>query len=336
MQLDLDIDVTEAAGLGEPASIALSVTLPEPDRVASPPVVCFAKPGAGLARQYFTEDLPGPARGAQAAWHADRGWVFVAVDHLGSGGSSKHDRQDTSSYATVVGAAHAAEQIVLERLRAGTLADGFPPVADPVVVGIGQSMGACLTVVQQAHHHSYDGIGILGYSVLHLQPPTPPGRPPIVLPWRPRDTPGVVLNQAAVDGDQRTGREQFEDAAWSFFHDDVDRTAVRIGDPTAPWVSTDMPGLIATVTTPGAIASEAAAVHVPVLVAMGERDDVVDPKGEVRAYASAASVDLFVCPRMGHMHNFASTRELLWHRIETWAAWAGVARGRLSTVRTTS
>jgi hypothetical protein len=24
---------------------------------------------------------------------------------------------------------------------------------------------------------------------------------------------------------------------------------------------------------------------------------------------------------MGHMHNFAGTRELFWERIETWAAW---------------
>jgi len=41
----------------------------------------------------------------------------------------------------------------------------------------------------------------------------------------------------------------------------------------------------------------------------------------LRAYESASSVDYFVCPKMAHMHNFAGTRELLWRRIETWAAW---------------
>ena len=69
--VDLRIDVTEAAGLGEPAHIALTVTAP--DALPPEPVVCFAKPGAGYSRGYYTEDLPGPGRGAQAAWHADAG-----------------------------------------------------------------------------------------------------------------------------------------------------------------------------------------------------------------------------------------------------------------------
>jgi hypothetical protein len=61
---------------------------------------------------------------------------------------------------------------------------------------------------------------------------------------------------------------------------------------------------------------------------MGECDVVADPPGEPRAYRSAASVDLYVCPRMGHMHNFVGTRELLWRRIETWAAWVEAAGER--------
>ncbi len=325
---DLDLDVTDAVPLGEPAHVSVTIVLPDPAAVGPEPVVCFAKPGAGLARPYFTEDLPGPARGAQAAWHARRGWVFVAVDHLGSGGSSHHDPKRTASYATVVGASAAAEQEVLDRLRSGTLAPGFPALTDPLVLGIGQSMGACLTVVQQAHHRSYDGIGVLGYSALNLRPPTPPGRPPCVLPWRLRDAPSTVVNEPAIAGDTRTGLAHFQDAAWSFFADDVDRSAVRLGDPTAPWVSTRIPSLIATVTTPGSIASEAAAIDVPVLLAMGDRDVVVDPAGEPRAYLSCSSIDLFVCPAMGHLHNFAGTRELLWRRIETWAAWASAQRHR--------
>jgi hypothetical protein len=48
---------------------------------------------------------------------------------------------------------------------------------------------------------------------------------------------------------------------------------------------------------------------------------LVDPPGEIRAYQSATSVDYYVCPRMGHMHNFAGTRELMWRRIDAWAEW---------------
>ena len=67
---------------------------PCPDEVPTDdPVVCFAKPGAGYSRGYFTEDLPGPGpgAGAQADWHAARGWIFVSVDHLGVGESSQHE-----------------------------------------------------------------------------------------------------------------------------------------------------------------------------------------------------------------------------------------------------
>jgi len=78
--------------------------------------------------------------------------------------------------------------------------------------------------------------------------------------------------------------------------------------------------------TPGGVAAEAAGVRCPVLVALGERDVLPDPRGEPRAYLSSPSVDLFICPRMAHMHNFAGTRELFWRRIEPWAD--GVRAGR--------
>ena len=80
-------------------------------------MVCFGKPGGGYARGYYTVDLPGPAAGAQADWHAQRGWIFVSVDHLGVGDSSLHD-PERLSYTPVVAASQAAEADVLQRLAA--------------------------------------------------------------------------------------------------------------------------------------------------------------------------------------------------------------------------
>jgi pimeloyl-ACP methyl ester carboxylesterase len=118
--------------------------------------------------------------------------------------------------------------------------------------------------------------------------------------------------------------------AWGFHYDDVDEAVVRsdmVRDGDLPaWASATLPSPTAIAClAPGAVAPEAAAIRSPVLVAMGERDVIADPKGEPRAYQSASSVDLFICPRMGHMHNFASTRELFWARIETWADWVRCA-----------
>jgi pimeloyl-ACP methyl ester carboxylesterase len=100
----------------------------------------------------------------------------------------------------------------------------------------------------------------------------------------------------------------------------------RERDP-APWNSYTTPNDATRFTlTPGAVAPEAAAIAVPVLSAMGERDLVVDPLGEARAFRSAPSFDLFVCPRMGHMHNFAGTRMLFWERIHRFGEWCAAAK----------
>lgn len=339
-KLDLRIDVTPAADLGEPAAVALTVHLPDATRIAADPVVCFAKPGGGYSRGYYTVDLPGPGKGAQAQWHADRGWVFVSVDHLGVGDSSLHAAEKLD-YTAVAAGNQAAEQEVLRRLAEGTLADGFPKLADPLTLGIGQSMGGCMTIIQQGRYHCYDGIGVLGYSAVHTHPAQKPGTKPMVIPWMPRDTllkrqPPVVLNPlalAAAASDPAPQEENMNPMAWGFYYDDVDPEIVAkdMGHFTRdgrkdyvpnPWNSITRPGAVARSScTPGIVAPEAAAVLVPVLVAMGERDTIVDPRGELRAYKSSPSVDFFVCPRMGHMHNFASTRRLFWRRIETWAAW---------------
>ena len=341
--IDLRIDVTKAAGLGEPAHIALTVTTP--DTLPEEPVVCFAKPGAGYSRGYYTEDLPGPGPGAQAVWHAERGWVFVSVDHLGVGESSLHS-SDRLTFAPVIAAAEAAEAEVRQRLAAGTLMDKLDPVTDPLTLGIGQSMGGAFTIVQQGRHHGYDGVGILGYSPLRTQPPTAPGAPPLTFPWVPRDTQlseGIFTNGPALaEAAERAGAEpavalppDAQPMAWPFHFDDVDPEVVRrdMEDYPArhgdlpPWGSATTPGTaVVWCLAPGSTLAEAAAIRAPVLVALGERDVLVDPRGEPRVYESAASVDLFVCPRMAHMHNFAGTRELFWRRIETWAQWVRAVR----------
>jgi alpha-beta hydrolase superfamily lysophospholipase len=331
---DFEVDVTEAAGLGEPAHVALTVTVPDP--VQHDPVLCFAKPGGGYSRGYFTEDLPGAGTStgtsSQATWHAERGWIMVSLDHLGVGASSQHD-PERLTYTRVVAASQAAEADVRQKLAAGTLMDGLNPVEHPVTIGIGQSMGGSLTIVQQGRYHCYDGIGVLGYSAVHTLPPTAPGMPPLVMPWMPRDalpSDGIVTNAPALSELDPAAAPHADAMAWGFHYDDVDPEVVRRdmtdyptrGGDLPPWGSATVPMTVALwCVAPGGVAPEAAAVRCPVLVAMGERDVLVDPPGEQRAYLSAPSVDVFVCPRMAHMHNFAGTRELFWRRIETWADW---------------
>src|SRR5262249_22121921 len=58
VSVPLTVDVTDAAGIGVEAHTAVTVVLPEPELLGDTPIVCFALPGAGYSRQYYTFDMP--------------------------------------------------------------------------------------------------------------------------------------------------------------------------------------------------------------------------------------------------------------------------------------
>jgi hypothetical protein len=276
------------------------------------------------------------------------------------GGSNIHDAAKLDYTATAAGNM-AVESEILQRLSDGALAEGFPAISDPVKIGIGQSRGDCMTIIQQGRYHCYDGIAVLGYSAIHTHPTVRPGTDPIVAPWLPRDSllrnnPPVVVNMAAVQASLTKANPAPASGEhpmlWGFHYaDDYDDEMQAIalidlarfshihnpdgqaGVTYQPWGSLTTPGAVAqSCLTPGTVAPEAAAIRVPVLVAMGERDVCADVPGEPRAYRSANSVDLFICPRMSQMHNFARTRPGA-GKIVLGTCWQGRAGRKLDESR---
>jgi pimeloyl-ACP methyl ester carboxylesterase len=344
--IELTVDVTEAAGLGTPAHVAVTVTLPD-GPLADPPVVCFGYPGGGYNRRYYSFDMPDGSGGGQAAYHVAQGWVFVACDHLGFGDSTIPD--DHVLDLDIVAAGNdAAVRVVMEGLAAGTLIDGLPPIAGATRLGIGQSMGGCFAIVAQGNHETFDGVGVLGYSGIHTVVPTRPGQPEATWPWISRRSPlsaPKIYNSAALaasKGPTLGDREAIQEAArrgehpfqWSFHWEDEPADWVALDmqasaglvDPLPAWRSATTPACGVYMVAPGAVALEAASIRVPVLIAVGERDVVPDPWAEPKAFKSSGDIQVFVCPRMAHMHNFAHTRGLFWERIQNWGD--GVARQR--------
>jgi pimeloyl-ACP methyl ester carboxylesterase len=102
---------------------------------------------------------------------------------------------------------------------------------------------------------------------------------------------------------------------------------VRMSAPS--FGSLTIPHCAVTMMLPGAFSADAARVAVPVLVANGERDTCPAPHAEAAAYPASRDVSIFVVPRMAHMHNFASTREVLWQRLEAWSKMLAAAASRL-------
>ena len=342
--VEFTVDVTAAAGIGRQAHTAVTVILPEAEQLGEQPVICFGLPGAGYNRRYYTFDMPGSSGGGEAGWHVNRGWIFVACDCLGVGEATAPDtpEEPVLTYEIIARTNRETVAAVIARLREGSVDQGFPPVRDPVVLGIGQSMGGGFTIALQGQYHVFDGVGILGFSAFHTQPPSRPGTPPLAFPWTTRSGDArqpLVINAAALakaaprtlGGGTDVGEHPL---AWAFHYDDVPREIVAAdlaaydGGPLQAWRSATTPACVALGATPGVVATEAAAITVPVLVAMGERDVVPDPWLEPKAYRSASDISLFVCPRMGHMHNFAGTRETFWRRIHAWGEI--VAQGRVN------
>jgi hypothetical protein len=95
--------------------------------------------------------------------------------------------------------------------------------------------------------------------------------------------------------------------------------------PEAPWSTDYSPGGPALQSDPGrgplgpgVVATESAAITTPVFIAAGDIDVVGDPRAEPRAYPSSRDITVCMFPRMGHMHNFATTRLALWDGLAAW------------------
>src|SRR5260370_14920970 len=121
-------------------------------------------PGAPSHRRYWDLRPPGRAGYSQAAWLAARGVVFVACDYLGGGDSSRPADGDFMTLEVCADAAHEVYQQVRIGLEKGTLTGSLPPLADPVYVGIGQSLGGFITMMQQGKYADFPGIAIFGAS----------------------------------------------------------------------------------------------------------------------------------------------------------------------------
>jgi pimeloyl-ACP methyl ester carboxylesterase len=320
---ELRVDVSTVLGISESLETAVTVALPDPEHLGARPVVCFAFPGGGYSRRYFTFDLPGSEVGGQAGWHARRGWLFVSVDHLGVGESAIPGDLETLTYEVLARANHETVKAVLHRLAEGTLQDGFPPVQSSLHLGIGQSMGGCLGIVQQGQFATFDGLGVLGYSARHTVLPQPPGTPHADRPFYPAR--GFRFSEASLESFPDDSHQPGPNA-WAFHYDDEAADLVQAdmsgyplrAEPVPSWASATIPPSAVTMLSPGVVSAEAAMIRVPVFVGVGERDVCPEPRSEPSCYLAAPEVDLFICPRMAHMHNFASTRERLWERIHHW------------------
>jgi alpha-beta hydrolase superfamily lysophospholipase len=305
-RIDLRVD-TGTLDSGKSWTLAATVHLPDTPGESAP--VLIGLPGGGYTRHYFDLREPGYS---EAEHHVAHGVVVVAIDHLRVGDSDIPELEEASLEACAE-ANHAAIGVILGKLRDGTLDPGVAPIRPAAVIGSGQSMGGHIGLLMQANHRSFDGLAMLGSSVVCTKlPARVPGKE-ICLLGKQDASEGLA---ALATFDFRFAFH-WEDVPDRFAQVDVD--AKRGAAPMPYWGSATTPnagnGLV-----PGHLAGAAAMVNVPTLIGMGERDVCQDSLRELAAYMSTRDLALFVAPKMAHMHNFAGTRELMWQRLSAFIA----------------
>jgi pimeloyl-ACP methyl ester carboxylesterase len=291
---ELVVDVSAALPFAGETS-TMSATLHEPEGAPRAVLVCW--PGGSYDRRYWQFDaMPG----YNFAEHMTaRGFAVVAADHLGVGASSRPADVDAITLEVMAAAAGAFVAEVRDRLP------GVP------LVGVGHSIGGCLTVITQALHASYDRVACLGF------------------------THGAKDAVTADASDASDARAAAVAQAKVFFADWDAGYAIAPRAPNHGWLYTQTtpPEVVvaddATVVAwprqayveallAGYTATFAPRVTCPVFLGFGDHDIPERPHDEVAFYAGSRDVTLAVLEDAAHCHNFASTRARLWDRIGAW------------------
>ena len=320
-----EVDVTAAlpagAGGGEPVTIAVTV-IADPAKLAPAPVVVFAISGGTYHRRYWDLQPPGRRGYSQAEWMADRCVVFVASDYLGGGDSSRPPDGDFMTLEVASDAAHSVYEQVRAQLEAGTLDGQLDPVGDATYVGIGQSLGGFITMIQQGKYADYAGVAILGASpILIANIPHHRGLDGVSEQDRRRM---IMEDNAKTSGlaELPMYHGASRDTLRDIFHvKGVPDDLVRYDEEACHTLISRVTGVDGM--TPGYAKPFAEVIESPVFLGWGDVDVSAAPHVEPSAYPRSRHVTLSVVEEMAHMHNFADTRESLWEDL---LAWLDVAR----------
>lgn len=294
------LDVTEVAQFGEPAHLAAELLLPE-DRVPELLFVCI--PGGGMNRHYF--DLPTPEGEAEVSFArvmCERGHAVALLDPLGAGESTcpadayllHPDRTSAAAGATV--------NHILEGLRAGSFDPRCPAAPGIRSVGVAHSLGALMTVVQQAQFHQHQGLALLGFHTAGV---------PAYL----TDADRAIDKTYARDNLIALARQRFPAGPWHEMPPSTSTRRVSAANAIERVMVT--PSLMAML--PDMVSPDAAAVDVPVLIGLGDADLHGDPYRTPQSYSGSPEVTLIVIPETRHNHFVYPSRTYLYDRIARWA-----------------
>ncbi len=305
------IDVSTVA---PPGCERLSVDLFASEGLRADPLLWVCVPGGGINRRYFDLEVAGQADAfSMARYLATRGDLVVTIDPPGVGDSDLPDDGYTLSPAAVADVLAAAVQTLEVDLgHGGMAAAGLGRLVPRARLGLGHSAGALLVACQQARHHTYDALALLGFSasglpgVLNDQELRYVGRP-------------AELAQAVADLSQARFGEPLPQWSNSSAGELQPGSLSSVVDAALAAASSRLLALVGmTAIVPGSVQPQLDQLRDPIFVALGEHD--LAGKLDVLPAQLPACDDLtlFRLQGAGHNHNVAVNRKVLWKRIARW------------------
>ena len=302
-----------------PLQIGASVWLPE-NTAPSVTFVCLA--GGNMNRRYYDLATPdGDESFSFAKQMTARGYAVIALDHLGLGDSSKPADGHALSPDLLTRANVHVSATLLGKLRSGTLAPGVAALPNLISIGVGHSMGAMMTVLQQYATQQHAAIALLGFSTRGL----PEYLPPAVKELAPDQQRAQVPHYAKkmfpepypVIKSRGGGGDIYGSAKVDPKGVQALKSATDCLIPQGAFMSM----------LPNNVGPEAAEIAVPVFLGLGERDMAGPPHAVPAAFPKSFDVTLHIIPETGHSHFLFPTRTGLFDRLAAWGRMFGGGKG---------
>ncbi|HSV80648.1 MAG TPA: alpha/beta hydrolase [Ramlibacter sp.] len=298
------------------ARIAVDVHTPDFRSLRSPPVVLVCLPGGGMNRRYYDLMPPdGDNSFSFARQMSARGFIVVTMDHLGVGDSDRPEDGYLLTPELLTRANTQATEVVLKRLREGSLVPGIPRLPHLLSLGVGHSMGAMMTVLQQARARQHAGIMLLGFSTRGLPEYMPP------------EVRELARDSAAVRARLPELAKKMFVEPYPVIKASPQANQIYAGgnaDPRAVEALKVARGPLLPVPAfmsmlPANVGPEAAEIDVPLFLGLGERD-MAGPTHQIpAAFGKSRDVTLHIVREAGHSHFLFPGRDGLFERLSLWA-----------------
>jgi pimeloyl-ACP methyl ester carboxylesterase len=302
-------------GIASP-EIAIELFWPANLRLARPAKLLVCLPGGGMNRRYFDIGQDDPGGYSFARYMAAEGYLVACVDHLGIGESTRPADGFVLTPKLLAATDNDATRQLASGLRNGSLVPDLPSLPDLRTIGVGHSMGAMLTVLQQAEEPTHAGLVLLGFSNRGLADHLPTQVRALI------DAPEIISNRIADIARQLHAAPYGElvrsPESRAMFHGaKADRVAVDALKPARDKLLV-VAGLQSII--PGGLTPQLKTIGTPVFLAVGDHDIAGPPHAIPASFPASRDISLLILKDTGHAHFIFPSRHMLFRKVADWIA----------------